>query len=113
MSVAIKKLDGVESVDVSLEKASADIRLKAGNRITLQQLREVIKKTGYPTKDAQVEARGRMVPRNGAIVLDLLNGATLELADAPKADTSSILIVTGVSRSAGKDRERLTISEAR
>ena len=72
-----------------------------------------INKNGYPTKHAQVEARGRMLSRDGAIVLDLLSGATLELADAPKAETSSTVTVTGVSRRAGKDRERLTISAAR
>ena len=35
MRVALKKLDGVETADVSLEKATADIRLKPGNAITL------------------------------------------------------------------------------
>ena len=39
MSVAIKKLDGVASVEVSLDKANADIRFNADNTITLPQLR--------------------------------------------------------------------------
>ena len=83
MSVAIKKLDGVESVDVSLDKAGADIRLKPGNAITLPQLRRVIRQSGYPTKDAQVEARGTVVERNGKPALDLQNGSFLELAAKP------------------------------
>ena len=78
MSVALKKLDGVESVDVSLEKASADIRLKPGNTITLPQLRRIIREAGYPTKDAQIEARGTVIERNGRPTLDLQNGSFLD-----------------------------------
>jgi copper chaperone CopZ len=108
VSVAIKKLDGVESVDVSLEKASADIRLKPDNRITLPQLRQIIKNNGYPTKDAQVTARGRIVERNGTPVLDLLNGTVLELTDKPKIASDRTVEVTGVSRVRGKGPEQLT-----
>lgn len=108
MSVAIKKLDGVESVDVSLEKASADIRLKPDNRITLPQLRQIIKNNGYPTKDAQVTARGRIVERNGMPVLDLLNGTVLELTDKPKIASDRTVEVAGVSRVRGKGAEQLT-----
>ena len=109
MSVAVRKLSGVESVDVSLEKASADIRLKPGNTITLPQLRELIKTNGYPTKDAHVEARGRFVDRNGTIVLDLLNGSILEVPDRPRDAGSGIVTVTGVTRAAGKSREAMTV----
>jgi len=113
VSVAVKKLDGVQTVDVSLEKASADIRLKPGNRITLTQLRDVIKKNGYPTKDAQVEARGRFVDRNGVNALDLLNGSALEIAGKPGDGGSAIMTVTGVSRAVGKDREQLTLTTSK
>ena len=110
MSVALKKLDGVESVDVSLEKASADIRLKPGNTITLPQLRRIIRDAGYPTKDAQIEARGTLIERNGKPTLDLQNGSFLELAARPSASTSGVLDLTGVSRVVGKDREVLTLT---
>jgi len=110
VSVALKKLDGVESVDVSLEKATADIRLKPGNTITLPQLRRIIRQAGYPTKDACVEARGAVVERNGKPALDLQNGSFLELAAKPSASTTDVAEVTGVSRIVDKDREVLTIS---
>lgn len=108
MSVAIKKLDGVESVDVSLEKASAAIRLKPDNKITLTQLRQIIKNNGYPTKDAQITARGRIVERNGTPVLDLLNGTVLELTGKPTSAGDRTVEVTGVSRVRGKGAEQLT-----
>jgi hypothetical protein len=110
VSVATKKLDGVESVDVSLEKASADIKLKADNKITIAQLRRVIRSNGYPTKDAQVTARGKFTEREGKPVLDLLNGSFLELAERPKDAPPDIIEVTGVSRAGEKDTEQLTIT---
>jgi hypothetical protein len=102
------KLDGVENIDVSLEKSSAAIVLKADNKITLSLLRRTIRNSGYPTRDAHVEARGRIVERDGKPVLDLLNGSILELASKP-ASTAGVVAVTGVSREVRKT-ERLTIS---
>ena len=107
--MAIKKLDGVESVDVSLEKARADIHLEPGNTITLPQLRRIIRQAGYPTKDAQVDARGTVVERNGQPMLDLQNGAFLELAAKPSVPITGVVVLTGVSRVVEKDREVLTV----
>ena len=109
MSVAVKKLEGVETVDVSLEKSSAVITLKADNTITLPQLRRIIRSSGYPTKDAQVTARGRITDRNGKLVFDLLNGSVLELVARPNNAPIDTVEIDGVSRPADKDSERLTI----
>ena len=105
------KLPGVESADVSLDKASADIRLKADNHLTMPQLREVLKKNGYPTRDAQVEARGRLVDHGATLVLDLLNGSTLTLDGngvVLKATDHAVQVI-GISRAAAKTGERLTV----
>jgi copper chaperone CopZ len=109
VSVAIRKLDGVESVEVSLEKATADIRLKPGNTITVPQLRRIIRQSGYPTKDAEIEARGAIVDRGGTPALDLENGTFLELAVRPSGVSTDIVDIKGVSRVIDKDREVLTI----
>lgn len=113
MSVAVKKLEGVETVDVSLEKASAVVTLKADNTITLPQLRRIIRAIGYPTKDAEITARGRITDQSGKPVLDLLNGSTLELAERPKNAPADTVEITGVSRRGEKDSERLTITAIR
>jgi hypothetical protein len=109
------KLPGVESADVSLDKASADIRLKAENRITMTQLREVLKKNGYPTRDAEVDLRGRIVDRNGRLVVDLLNGSTMELDPTGAAVKAGEQVVqlTGVSRGDAKTGERLSVQSAK
>ncbi len=108
--MAVQKLDGVESVEVSLERASADIRLKPGNKVTLPQLRKIIRQSGYPTSDARVEARGTFVERNGKPALDLQNGTFLELSAKPPAVRVDAVDVTGVSRVVEKDREVLSLT---
>jgi copper chaperone CopZ len=111
VSVAVKKLDGVESVEVSLAKAAADIRLEPGNAVTLAQLRRVIRQAGYPTRDATIEARGVIVDRNGKPALDLLNGSFLELAAKPAIPDSGTIEVTGTSQVLDKGREVLRLND--
>ena len=86
MSAALKRLDGVESVEVSLKNGSVDIKLTRGNTLSLPRLRREIRSNGNETKKAQVTARGRFGDRDGRPVFDLLNGATMELDGTPGKD---------------------------
>jgi hypothetical protein len=63
--VAVLKLEGVESVQVSLERAVAEIRLARGNRMTLSRLRQLIKDNGFTSKEAGVTAFGTLIERDG------------------------------------------------
>ena len=110
MSVAVKKLEGVESVEVSLSKASAVITLRADNKITLPLLRRTNRNGGYPTRDARVTARGIIAERDGRPVLDLLNGSAIELTARPADAPAKPVEVTGISREDSKKVERLTIA---
>jgi mercuric ion binding protein len=109
MTAALKKLDGVESVELSPEQGSAVIRLKADNKITLEQLRRLVRSTGYATKDAVIIARGRIVATGGSDAFDLLNGSTLPLAERPAQASDGIVELAGVSRADEKNIERLTV----
>jgi len=42
VNVALKKVAGVESVEVSLNKGVATVKLKAGNEVTVSQLWQLI-----------------------------------------------------------------------
>lgn len=109
MSVAIKKLEGVETVEVSLEKASAVITFKADNKITLAQLRRIIRSIGYPTKEAQIVARGSVIDRNGKPALDLLNGSFLDLEEKPES-TSGVVELRGVSLADPQNVEHVKVT---
>lgn len=90
MRVAVRKLEGVESVDVSLERGAATIALRPGNRITLPQLRQIIRNNGFTAKDATVTVIGTVIERGGKPALSvtgtdvvwLLAGGNAAYADA-------------------------------
>jgi copper chaperone CopZ len=84
--VAIRKLPGVESVDVSLERAMTDVRLKANNTVTLSQLRRVIKSGGFNAKEATVTAVGTLSEQGGkpAVNVSIINTVWLILPDSAR-----------------------------
>ena len=62
---AIKKIQGVESVDVSLNKGLATVKLKPGNSVTAEQFWELVKKNGYTPKETHVVVRGDVLTGSG------------------------------------------------
>ena len=84
MRVAVRKVEGVESVDVSLERASAAITLRPGNRITLPQLRQIIKNNGFSAKEAAVTVVGTLTERGGKPALSV-TGTDVVWLIAPRA----------------------------
>lgn len=82
MRVAIRKLEGVESVEVSLDRGVADIRLRAGNRMTLPQLRQVVKRNGFNARDAAVTVVGELIREAAGPTLSVVGiGAVLTIAE--------------------------------
>ncbi|MDQ6663299.1 MAG: heavy-metal-associated domain-containing protein [Acidobacteriota bacterium] len=65
VNVAIKKIPGVESVDVSLNKGSAGVKLKPGNTVRIEQLWDTVRNNGFSAKDTGVVVRGEIVVANG------------------------------------------------
>ena len=84
--VAIRKLPGVESVDVSLERAMTDVRLKPNNTVTLSQLRRVIKSGGFNAKEATVTAVGTLIEQGGkpAVSVSIVNTVWLIVPDSTR-----------------------------
>jgi copper chaperone CopZ len=110
MSSALKKVAGVESVDLSVETASVEIRLRADNRVTLERIRREMRAFGFHSGDAAITARGKVAERDGQAVFDLLNDSTLPLADKPPSVSTAVVEITGVSKFEEKSGERLTIA---
>ena len=94
MSVAIKKVEGVESVNVSLNEGFADIKLRDGNKVTVELVREVIRKNGFTPKESTVKVRGKVIERNGKPALEV-------------GGPNGVLLLTGnvgeLSKAAGKE----------
>jgi len=84
--VAVRKLPGVESVDVSLERAAAEVRLRPDNRVTVPQLRKIIRDNGFTAREATVTAIGTLVERAGRPAL-LVTGTDAVWLLAPGPDS--------------------------
>jgi hypothetical protein len=57
----MQKLEGVDSVRVSLKEGLTILELRPNNKITLAQLRTVIKNNGFVSKEAHITARASLV----------------------------------------------------
>ena len=65
MSVSLKSVSGVDSVNVSLAKGLAAVKLKPGNAATLKQLQAAITKNGFTMKQSAVVIVGTVVVESG------------------------------------------------
>jgi copper chaperone CopZ len=60
VSVALRKLPGVASVQVSLNQGLATIELDPGNTLRLEQFWESVENNGFTPRQARLAARGRI-----------------------------------------------------
>jgi hypothetical protein len=67
--VSLKSVAGVDSVDASLEKGLAVVKMKPGNTATLKQLNEAITKNGFTMKDSTAAAAGTVIQTDGNAML--------------------------------------------
>jgi copper chaperone CopZ len=63
--VSLKSVSGVDSVEVSLEKGLASVKMKPGNAAMFKQLQEAITKNGFTMKPSNVSVVGKIVTVNG------------------------------------------------
>jgi len=69
VDVALKKVAGVESVEVSLNKGFATVKLKPGNTVSIPQLWQLIHQKGYTPKATTVLVRGELAAVQGRLQL--------------------------------------------
>jgi hypothetical protein len=66
--VAVTKLDGVETADVSLNEGRVHIEFARQNAVTVGQLRRTIRDQGFSPKDATLTLSANIVIRDGVIL---------------------------------------------
>lgn len=69
MRVSLKSVSGVDSVDVSLAKGLAAVKMKPGNAATLKQLQSAITKNGFTMKESPASVAGTIGSMNGKVTL--------------------------------------------
>jgi predicted extracellular nuclease len=114
--VSLKSVSGVDTVDVSLEKGLATVRMKPGNTATFKQLQDAITKNGFTMKPSNVSIVGKMVMMNGQRRLQVSGSSDLVnlVPDAPQtananAMTNKLVLVEGTLNEAAKGKVPDTI----
>jgi hypothetical protein len=87
--VAMQKVDGVETVRVSLKEGLTILELKPHNSVTLSQLRTVIRNNGFVSKEAQIVAFGATKSAPAGNVFEV-SGTGEQLSLAAKAIADSL-----------------------
>ncbi len=112
----IQKMDGIQSVSVSLNDGLLTADLKQTNALTLQGIRKAVEESGFKAEEATISASGtirKIDPAN--YILETGTGERFML----KADNQSILdrisgvegtiVVSGKVKSSGKDETLLWV----
>jgi copper chaperone CopZ len=104
-------VSGVDSVDVSLEKGLAVVKMKPGNTATLKQLNEAITKNGFTMKDSTATLAGAVVTTDGNATLKVSGSNELlrlvpDSASAPNASSMAgkTVVVDGTVPEAAKGK---------
>jgi len=85
--VSISKIDGVTAVTVSLNEGMTSIRFALSNRVTVEQIRKVIRSNGFTPKEAEVRVTGVLVSRGDTLTLAVPGADEVYLLqDAPDAE---------------------------
>jgi hypothetical protein len=79
----MRKVDGVQTVSVNLKDGLTVLDLRPDNKVTLAQLRKVIRNNGFVSKDAQITARGSVSGNTFEV-----NGSGERLAFVQKPSTA-------------------------
>jgi hypothetical protein len=92
--VSLKSVSGVDSVDVSLEKGLAVVKMKSGNTASLKQLNEAITKNGFTMKDSTATVAGTVVITDGKATLRV-SGSNDLLQLVPQSSTPTVTSIVG------------------
>ena len=96
MRVSVKSVAGVESVDVSLAKGLASVKMKPGNTVTLKQLQSAITKNGFTMKDSTLTVEGTVVVEAGTVQLKV-SGSNEMLDLVPQGQVAPAVTLNGKS----------------
>jgi copper chaperone CopZ len=107
--VSLKSVSGVDTVNVSLEKGLASVKMKPGNKTTLKQLNDAITRNGFTMKQSVATVAGTVALVNGKTVLRVSGSSdVLELlpesasVQKPNAVEGKSVLVEGTIPEAGK-----------
>src|SRR5689334_8782956 len=91
VDVALKKVPGVESVEVSLNKGLATVKLKPQNTVAVPQLWQLLHEKGYTPKATVVFIRGELAEMQGHVQLKVAGTKNVLLLVADPKNPSAYI----------------------
>lgn len=79
----LKKMDGLEKVQVSLNAGKAYLILAAENKLTLKKIQEEVKKNGFSAKNAEVTLSGQLVKKESEWQINVSGETFIVSSDTP------------------------------
>lgn len=70
----ISKMEGVESVTVSLNNELLEAKFTPGNRLTLMEIRKSVEESGFLPKDAELKVKGTIQKDADSFILETSSG---------------------------------------
>ena len=86
----LKKLDGLEKVQVSLNDGKAYVSLAAENELTLRKIQEEVKQNGFSARNAEVTLKGELRQQGNFWQINVHN-ETFQLASDTDPAVTSVL----------------------
>jgi hypothetical protein len=102
----MRKLPGVESVQVSLTRALTEVTFKADNTVTLGQLRRIIKNSGFNPGETHVTVHGRLFYTDGQPSIEILPGKWSAVA---KPDSGSARVFPDATNADAGESARVEV----
>ena len=119
----MQKVEGVKSVNVSLNEGLTTLELDPENRVTLANLRQIIRNNGFVTNESRVVARGTVTSSGSGLSLEV-RGAKEKLTLTAPANTTALdqlrsrlksgsvdVVITGVAGT--RDPKAMTLTVER
>ena len=65
----LKKVEGVEKLEVMVDEGTAKITVKKGSSLSIEEVEKAVKDGGFTSGDISITVTGRLVERDGRTVL--------------------------------------------
>jgi copper chaperone CopZ len=86
VSVAMKKLPGVESVEARLNEGKAIVKLKPDNTVQFEDVIKVVREKAFTPKESRISARGEILAESGKLQLRVTGSNEVYELTGPAAE---------------------------
>lgn len=77
----LKKVEGVEKVEIKVDQATAELTVKKGKALSIEEVEKAVKEGGFTPRELSLTVTGRFAERDGRVVLALPDSEEIFLVE--------------------------------